>query len=68
MLLPSGALEESHMLKDAIRNLKLDRRLVNRRGWIDASELEAEIERLSDASDKAATGEDESPPESEQPS
>jgi hypothetical protein len=36
------------------RRLRLDRRLIHRRGWIPAQELERELAALPDASDKAA--------------
>jgi hypothetical protein len=42
------------MLGDAIRNMKLDRRLVRRRGWIDEDELAAALEALPDVADKVA--------------
>jgi hypothetical protein len=58
------------MVYDGIRNLKLDRRLLRRRGWIDPEELEKALADLPDVSDKAqppaeeeATKEPETPPE-----
>jgi len=48
------------MLGDAIRKLKLDRRLSRRRGWIESDELDGAIEELPDLSEKAAATADES--------
>ena len=42
------------MLKDAIRSLKLDRRLATRRGWIQDQELAHALGQLPDVKDKAA--------------
>jgi hypothetical protein len=42
------------MLGDALRNLKLDRRLASRRGWVKPDELTAELAALPDVSDKKA--------------
>jgi hypothetical protein len=42
------------LLKDAIRTLKLDRRLVNRRGWIEEGELTRALAELPDVKGKAA--------------
>lgn len=42
------------MVQDYTRNLKLDRRLLRRRGWIDRQELEKALADLPDVSDKAA--------------
>lgn len=42
------------MLKDAIRSLKLDRRLATRRGWIQEQELTHALGQLPDVKDKAA--------------
>jgi len=39
----------------SLRNLKFDRRLHTRRGWVTRSELETEIETLPDAAEKAET-------------
>lgn len=36
----------------SLRNLKFDRRLHTRRGWVTPAELDAEIESLPDAADK----------------
>ena len=46
------------MLGDAIRNLKLDRRLAGRREWLKGGELEAALAELPDLADKAATGDE----------
>jgi hypothetical protein len=51
------------MLRDAIRVLKLDRRLVHRRGWIDGKELAQALAELPDVEAKAA----EPPPPLEEP-
>ncbi len=50
------------MANDNIRNLKFDRRLLRRRGWIDPEELEKELADLPDVSHKAE------PPDREEPS
>jgi hypothetical protein len=42
------------MLQDAIRSLKLDRRLRNRRGWVSEEELARSLADLPDVKDKAA--------------
>jgi len=42
------------MVHESIRNLRLDRRLLERPGWIEAGELERELAALPDAADKAA--------------
>jgi hypothetical protein len=42
------------MLQDAIRSLKLDRRLRNRRGWVSEDELTRSLADLPDVKDKAA--------------
>jgi len=57
------------MAYDDNRKLKLDRRLLRRRGWIDPEELEKELADLPDVSHKAQPqGEEEEPsPESEEP-
>ena len=36
----------------AMGNLRLDRRLLSRRGWIKTKELEKELDSLPDVSDK----------------
>ena len=45
-----------------VRHMRLDRRLVRRRGWIEPDELERELALLPDAADKSVplTSEDES--------
>jgi hypothetical protein len=50
------------MLGDAIRNLKLDRRLVSRRGWIGEKELADALGALPDAATKVAPEEPEDAP------
>jgi hypothetical protein len=42
------------MLGDALRDLKLDRRLASRRGWVKPEELADALARLPDVSDKKA--------------
>lgn len=42
------------MVQDYTRNLKLDRRLLRRRGWIEPEELSKAISDLPDVSHKAA--------------
>jgi hypothetical protein len=42
------------MLDEALRALRLDSRLTDRRGWIDRKELARELAELPDVSDKAA--------------
>ena len=46
-------------MSDSARNLRLDRRLARRRGWIDPEELERELAALPDTSDKIQPPEDE---------
>lgn len=46
------------------RNLRLDRRLTRRRGWIPREELERELEALPDIADKGVRGD----PEGDEPS
>ena len=57
------------MAYDHTRKLKLDRRLLRRRGWVDPKELEKELADLPDVSHKAQPlDEDEEPSqEPEQP-
>jgi len=40
------------MVHDSMSNLKIDQRLLGRRGWIRAEELEKELQDLPDVSDK----------------
>jgi hypothetical protein len=50
------------MAYDHTRKLKLDRRLLRRRGWVDPKELEKELADLPDVAHKAQPlGEDEEP-------
>jgi hypothetical protein len=49
------------MPDESLGKLRLDRRLLNRRGWISSEELEKELAELPDVSDKMAPPEDESP-------
>jgi len=55
------------MNRDSIEKLKIDRRLIHRRGWISNSELQKQLEALPDVSDKIAPPED-SEDEAEAPS
>jgi hypothetical protein len=41
------------------RNLRLDRRLIRRRDWIDPEELERELEALPDVAEKGVRGDPE---------
>lgn len=41
------------MVHDSMRNLRLDKRLLRRRGWVEPAELEGELEALPDAEPKA---------------
>ncbi len=43
------------MDRDATQRLRLDRRLIRRRGWISKDELGKELDALPDASAKATT-------------
>jgi hypothetical protein len=49
------------MLDDSLRKLRLDRRMVDRRGWIPKVELERALADLPDVEHKAA------PPETSEP-
>lgn len=42
------------MIEPALRKLRLDRRLLDRRGWIDRKELDRELAALPDVSAKIA--------------
>ncbi len=42
------------MDRNAMAQLRLDRRLIKRRGWISGEALERELEQLPDVSHKAA--------------
>lgn len=48
------------MIESALRNLRLDRRLLDRRGWIGREELERALAELPDVSDKIAPAEESS--------
>ncbi|HVP29441.1 MAG TPA: hypothetical protein VMW35_09805 [Myxococcota bacterium] len=43
------------MAQEHFGHLKLDRRLARRRNWITSKELETELAKLPDVSDKAVT-------------
>ena len=43
------------MNRDAMQKLRLDRRLIRRRGWIGEAELERELSGLTDISHKGMT-------------
>jgi hypothetical protein len=43
------------MDRRSLERLRLDRRLIRRRGWISKQELSAELESLPDAADKLTT-------------
>jgi hypothetical protein len=46
------------MIDPALRKLRLDRRMLDRRGWIPQNELERELAALPDVSDKIAATEE----------
>ena len=46
------------MVHKSLRALTLDRRLIRRRGWISAEELEQELAGLPDVSDRIAAPEE----------
>lgn len=46
------------MDRESLRELRLDRRLIRRRNWIDPKELERELEVLPDVSDKISPSEE----------
>jgi hypothetical protein len=50
------------MNREATEKLRLDRRLINRPGWISKAELEKNLEALPDVSDKIAPVEEEEEP------
>ncbi len=56
------------MLGDAIRALKLDRRLASRRGWISEADLARSLLDLPDVKGKAAEPPPPAPPPAEAPS
>lgn len=41
------------MVHDSMRNLRLDKRLLRRRGWVEPETLRKELEALPDAAEKA---------------
>lgn len=47
------------MVHKSLRALALDRRLIRRRGWVPAAELERELAALPDVSDQIAEPEEE---------
>ena len=49
------------MNREALDELRMDRRLINRRGWISKAEVEKDLEALPDVSHKIAPPEDEEP-------
>jgi hypothetical protein len=55
------------MLDEALRDLKVDRRMLERRGWITRQELAAALAALPDSADKVAPQEEvpAAPPRSE---
>ena len=55
------------MIDPALRKLRLDRRLVDRRGWIAPQDLERELAALPDVSSKVAPMEDATPAAGESP-
>ena len=58
------------MNRQSMQQLRLDRRLIDRRDWISRQELERELEALPDGAHKAMTlgqAEDEAKPTAEPP-
>ena len=53
------------MDRKSTKNLRLDRRLMNRKNWISPAELEKELNALPDVSDKIAEPKEESEPSGE---
>ncbi len=53
------------MVHESLRNLRFDRRLLHRRGWVSPDEHERELAALADVSDKIAPPEEESEAEAE---
>jgi hypothetical protein len=51
---------EGLMNHDALERLRLDRRLIKRRGWISGSDLEQALAELPDVSDKVAPPDEDS--------
>ena len=43
------------MKRKSMQNLRLDRRLIRRPGWLSQAELESELEALPDSTHKAIT-------------
>jgi hypothetical protein len=59
-LLPSlGPAAKERPVTEYDRNLRLDRRLIRRRGWIPEEELERELEALPDVAEKGVRGDPE---------
>jgi hypothetical protein len=55
------------MNRESLERLRLDRRLINRRGWMSATERARALEQLPDVSQKATTLGDASGEESPAP-
>lgn len=49
------------MLDEALENLRIDRRMLERRGWLTRQELEKALAGLPDVSEKAAPQEEPAP-------
>lgn len=47
------------MVHDHLSHLKLDRRMLRRRGWVTPGELEKQLKALPDVADKAKSPEEE---------
>jgi hypothetical protein len=43
------------MNRDSMQQLRIDRRLIRRRGWISQAELKRELEAIPDVSDQMTT-------------
>jgi len=53
------------MDREAMENLRLDRRLMHRRGWASKAEREKQLDALPDVSHKIAPPEEQRPTETE---
>jgi hypothetical protein len=56
------------MDQQTMRNLRLDRRLIGRRGWPSPQEIEADLAKLPDVAAKIAPPEEEEPAPGPSPS
>jgi hypothetical protein len=58
---------EGAMDRDSMERLRLDRRLIRRRGWMAKEDLDRELAELPDVSDKIAPREEREATSSESP-